>query len=165
MATPFSVPINGFFHRIETDRGFFQYFDLTDKEALDLATKRATQYLFEVCARLTLECPNGLDFTDYDTEEACFNSDLNKKELYIVSSLMYETYLSRDIAKLRCLSRDYAPTDLRVFDPSNARKTFMTMYNAVVSENEYLVDWYRNTDRDTGMLRDIDFAGLDLDDE
>ena len=163
MATPFSVPIDAFFHRIETDRGFFNYFNLAEEEAIELATKRATQYLREACARITLECPNGLDFTDYDEETEQINGDLNKKEVYILSSLMYEMYLNRDIAKLRCLSVNYAPTDLRVFDPSNARKTFMTMYSAVVQENEYLIDWYRSTDRDTGELRNIDFAGMDID--
>ena len=163
MATSYSVPIDAFFHRIETDRGFFNYFNLAEEEAIELATRRATQYLHEACARITLECPNGLDFTDYNDNLEELNGDLNKKEVYILASLMYEMYLNRDIAKLRCLSVNYAPTDLRVFDPSNARKTFMTMYTHVVNENEYLLDWYRSTDRDTGELRDIDFAKLDID--
>lgn len=41
MGTPFLEPINRFLRRIEEDRDFFQYFQLSGDEALDLARRRA----------------------------------------------------------------------------------------------------------------------------
>lgn len=113
---------------------------------MQLAKTRALGFLHEACGRLAFDCPNGSDFLDYDDQNSEFLFDLTKKEIHLVSSLMYEFYLNRDIAKLKCLSVNFTSTDLRVFDPSNARKTFMEMYNAVKDENNLLVDMYRCTD-------------------
>ena len=47
MATSFSKPIQRFFRFIEEDREFFDYYHLSDSEALDIATTRARAYLQE----------------------------------------------------------------------------------------------------------------------
>lgn len=161
MATPYSVPIEAFFRRIEADRGFFNYFNLSDQQAMALAIDRAAQYMRESCARIMFECPDGANFTDYDDVLQVLAEDLNPREVHLLSSLMYEMYLDRDIAKLRCMTVNFTPSDLRVFDPSNARSTFMEMYNAVVAKNAELLDWYRNTDRGSGALIGINFSEFD----
>ena len=91
-------------------------------------------------------------------EDAAFTADLTAQEVYILASLMYRQYLDRDIAYLATLSVNYTSTDLRVFDPSNARKTFAALYQSVCAECDRLVDTYRNTDR----LKNV-FAGIDFD--
>ena len=47
MATPYSVLIERFYRRIEKDRDFFNYFEMSDGEALSLAKNRALGYLDE----------------------------------------------------------------------------------------------------------------------
>lgn len=161
MATPYSVPVEAFFRRIEEDRGFFNYFGLTEHDAMALANNRAAQYMRESCARIMMECPNGADFTDYDDVLQQLNEDLNKKEILLLSSLMYEMYLDRLVAKLAKASTNYVPSELRVFSTEGDRRSFMEMYNAVVLSNAQLLDWYRNTDRGTGKYVGIDFAAYD----
>lgn len=124
---------------------------------MHLAKVRALGFLHEACARLAFDCPNGSNFLDYDDSTLEFNFDLTQKEIFLVSSLMYENYLNRDIAKLKCLSVNFTSTDLRVFDPSNARKTFMDMYLAVKSQNDVLVDTYRCTESD-GQYINIQYS-------
>ena len=164
MATAFSVPIEAFFLRVEADRSFFNYLNLTDVQALELATQRATGYLHEACAKILFEAPSGSDFSNYDDEAETFGFDLTKREIFLLASLMYEMYMSRDIAKIKCLSRDYTSKDLRVFDPSNARKTFLDLYASVCDQNQALLETYRDTDS-SGQWKLIDFAGLDIDAE
>ena len=53
-----------FFRKVEEDRGFFNYFNLSEAEAMDLATDRATSFLREAAARLNLEVSNGINFLD-----------------------------------------------------------------------------------------------------
>ena len=74
---------------------------------------------------------------------------------------MYEMYLDRDIARLKCLMVNYTPTDLKVFDPSNARSTFLAMYESVCNKNALLIDDYASRDRLTGKLKGIDYASYD----
>lgn len=160
MGTSYDVLYAAFFRRVEEDRDFFQYINLSNDESMNLAKIRALGFLHEACARLAFDCPEGSDFLDYDDESFEFGFDLTKKEVHLVASLMYENYLNRDIAKLKCLSVNFTSTDLRVFDPSNARKTFMDMYLAVKAENDYMVDTYRCTDAE-GAYYGIDFQSYD----
>lgn len=164
MATPYSVPIDEFLHRIEEDIDFFQYLNLTNEQAAALATARAKNFMREACARICIDVPNRSDFTDYDDVNETFGFDLTKREVYLLASIMYEMYLARDIAKLKCLMRDYVPTDLRVFSPSDARKSFLAMYEKVCEDNVTLLETYRCTDS-SGQWRLIDYAGLDVDSE
>lgn len=161
MNTPFSVLIEAFFRRVEADRSFFNYINLDDDEALELAENRAGAYLTEACATIMLECQPTVDFFDVNNNEQCFNFELNGKEIFLIASLMYEMYLDRDIAKLKTLSVNYTSTDLRVFDPSNARKTFATLYNIVCDRNQELKNTYGETVRDTGKYIEINFAQYD----
>jgi len=164
MATAYSVPINAFFLRVEADREFFNYLNLTEAQALALANQRALGYLHEACARIQFEAPSGSDFSDYDDVSATFGFDMTQREVFLVSSLMYEMYIDRDIAKLKCLSRDYTAKEMRVFDPSNARKTLLDLYVLVCSKNQNLLETYRDT-TSSGQWKQIDFSGLDIDAE
>lgn len=161
MATPFSVPINAFLKRIEKDKDFFQYFNLDDEEAAALAEERAINFLMEAIQKVVMECQPEVDFTDFDEETQEFNFDWTPQEKILIPSLMYEAYLERDMAYLKTMNVNFTVTDFRVFDPSNARKTFMGMLEYVHQQNILLMDTYKNTDRLTGKYIGINFGQYD----
>lgn len=160
--TSYDVIIDMFFRRVEQDRKFFLYVGLSDDESMSLARERAIGYFEEAVGLLVLYGrPQAVDFSDRDDGAQAFNFDLTQTEKLLLSALMYQQYLQRDIAYLKTLSVNYTATDLRVFDPSNARSTFMAMYNTVVGECNSLLDMYRNTNRDDGSYLSINFGAYD----
>lgn len=161
MATPYCEIINAFLRRIELDRKFFNYLNLSPGQANELARQRSLGLLSEAVGIMISHCIPQIDLYDRDDEAGQFNIDLTGQEKYLISSLMYQQYLERDIAKLKCLNVNYTPTELRVFDPSNARETFMNIYQYVCDQNLQLMDEYRNRDRDSGQYLSIDFASYD----
>ena len=165
MATSSSTVINAFLLRVETDRKFFHYRDVCDDEGLEVAKFRAKNFLVEACGRMMLEGMPSVNFTPatVDDETLEWDFDMTPGEIYLLASLMYEQYMERDIATLKTLNVNFTGTELRVFDPSNARKTFLTMYEEVRARNAYLLDVYKNTDRLTGFYTSVNFASLDFD--
>lgn len=165
MATSSSTVINAFLLRVETDRKFFNYRDVDEDEGLEVATFRAQNFLVEACGRMMLEGMPSVNFAPakLDDDTLGWDFDLTPGEIYLLASLMYEQYMERDIATLKTLNVNFTGTELRVFDPSNARKTFLTMYEDVKARNAYLLDVYKNTDRLTGFYTSIDFTSLDFD--
>lgn len=161
MNTSYESVIESFLVRVERDREFFEYLNVEPRVSMEIAIERAKRYMYEAAARIALEGMPSVDFLDYDDEAQSFGFEMTKKEVFIMASLMFESYMSRDISKLKCLSVNYTSTDLRVFDPSNARKTFQSMYELVRKENKELLDTYRNTNRLTGDYIGIDFSSYD----
>lgn len=161
MATSFEKPVERFLRRIEEDRDFFQYYSLTDEQAMELAKYRADAYLHNAIDRIMLDGQPEIDFSDIDEETQIFNVDLTSREVFLLASLMYEYYLDKDISKIKTYNVNYTSTELRVFDPSNARSTFKDLYDGVCEKNVALLDSYRSTDRLTGALRSIDYISYD----
>ena len=161
MGTPISVPIELFLKKIERDKHFFQYYDMPDDAAMELAIKRAKTFLDEAIGRVLIECQPEVDFLTR-TEEGNFIFDWTSQEKILIPSLMYEAYLNRDFAYLKTLSVNYTSTNLKVFDPSNARATFLDMYNKICEENRHLIDRYKNTNRLTGQYKSVNFSDYDF---
>lgn len=161
MATSFEKPIGRFLRRIEEDRDFFQYYSLTDEQAMELAKYRADAYLHNAIDRIMLDGQPEIDFSDVDEGNQVFNVDLTSREVFILASLMYEYYLDKDISKIKTYNVNYTDTELRVFDPSNARSTFQALYDDVCEKNVALLDSYRSTDRNSGALRGINYSSYD----
>ena len=159
MGTPYSLLVDAFLRRVELDRAYFFYRDMDDSSALFIARQRAFSFLDEACSRIMLEGMPSVDFTLGDDPDGSFAFDLTQGERLLVTSLMLEAYMARDIARLKTLDVNFTGTELRVFDPSNARKTFLAMYESVKAQNESLLDTYRNTDRLSGKLCPIDYSG------
>lgn len=163
--TPCSDLIELFFARIEKDRDFFDYYNITNEdEIMKIAKIRATNYLHEAVARLVIDTTPSIEFKIIkdDEEKESFEDDLTEQEKFILVSLMYEYYLSRDISYLKLLDVNYTSSDLQVYDPSNARRTFMEMYQEVCTQNKTLLDRYKNTDRITGKLKTLNFDLYDI---
>ena len=161
MATSFQKPVDIFLGRIEKDIDFFRYIGLSDGEAAQLAAERSKNILLQANLALALRCKSDIDFTDVDVDNDVYTADLNSNEIYLVGSMMYEIYLQKDIAKIKLDNVNYTASELKVFDPSNARSTFMSIYNTVAEENKMLIAEYRDTDRKTGKYLGIDYAVYD----
>lgn len=148
-----------FIHKVEEDPEFFQYYKVLEDISEMVAHERTIGYLFEATELLSSQIDNSsVDFTDYDEVTECFNFDLTKKEIRLIVSLMFQVYLSRSIAYLKTMEVNWASADLRTFDPSNARSTFMVMYNKICEENKELIDQYKSRDRKSGTLVGIDYS-------
>lgn len=162
MGTPIDVPINLFLRRIEKDKSFFEYYNLLDLEAMTLAKQRANNFLEEAIYKVVAECNPKVDFLTRD-DNGNFTFDWNAQEKDLIPSVMYEIYLDRDFAYLKTLNVNFTSTELRVFDPSNARSTFLEIYETVHKHNKNLMALYRDTDRDTGEFKRVDFSQYDFD--
>lgn len=156
MGTPVDDVINLFLSRVEEDRSFFHYRGMSDEESMKIVKSRSTQYLKLAIARVTLDCHPSISFMLTDDKEN-FSETLTYVEEFLLSSLMYEYYLEKDIARLKTYNVNYTSSELRVFDPSNARTSFQALYDDIRGQNLCLLDSYRNTDRVTGEFTSIDF--------
>lgn len=158
MATSWDSVNYVFFHKIEEDSSFFDYFNLEEEEASALATERADAFLIEAAARLNLVVSNGTNFLDFDEDEREFNFDLTGMEVYLLACLQYENYLSRGVARLKNFTKHFVPTDLNVFAPQGDRASFLALYETVKRENQALLDDYRSKDRLTNEKLEIDYS-------
>ena len=163
MATSYSEIIDAFLMRVELDRKYFHYRDVDAEDGLKVARFRAFMFLSEACGRLMLEGMPGMSFVVEGDENGAFAFDVTAGEKYLLASLMYEQYMARDIAHLKTMNVNFTGTELRIFDPSNARKTFLSLYEEVRAQNDYLLDVYKNSDRLTGLYSMIDFSRHDWD--
>jgi len=161
MATSFSVPIDAFLRRVEKDRDYFRYFELTDEDAMALAESRANVYLHEAAARMMIDGKPTVDLLDMDDDLELFNIDLTSQEVFIIAWIMFEMYMSRDIAQIKLQNVNFTPTELRVFSPNDARTTFQSLYESVCQKNIDFLDTYKNTDRLTGEYRGITYSNYD----
>lgn len=161
MGTSIETPIKLFLRRVEEDKKFFNYYNLMPFEAMDLAKQRAEHFLEEAIYRITIECQLEVDFTKRDAE-GNFTFEWTAQEKCLIPSLMYEVYLSRTFAYLKDLNVNFTSSELKVFDPSNARKSFLELYNKVKEENEHLIARYRDTERSDGSYKTVNFATYDF---
>lgn len=157
--TTFEQVREWFYKRIEKDEEYFSYYGCTAEEAIEIARIRADSYLEEAIGLICAKALPQIDFSD--RSETGFNFDFNQTERLLIPSLMYEFYIDRDIALLKLKEVNYTATEIRVFDPSNARTSFKALYDTVREYNAQLLDDYKNTDRKTGKFITLDFSLYD----
>lgn len=147
-----------FFNKIEEDAKFFSYYNLTANEALEIAQKRAKNYLNEAVSILKRNCSLDFDLV-LDNEMEMISEDLTRDEINLLADLMYEVYISRDIATLKSMVNALTSTDLKMLhSPANERKTFMDMYSTLKYNNEVAMSQYNGRDRKTGKLKLINYS-------
>lgn len=147
-----------FFNRIEKDSTFFSYYNLTENEAMEIAHSRAKNYLLEAITIWQRNCTLDIDINLNDELEE-ISIDLTHNEINLIADLMYEVYISRDIAKLKSMVNALTSTDLKMlYSPANERKTFMDMYNKLKYNNEVAMSSYNSRDRLTGKRKVIDYS-------
>lgn len=158
MSTSFEKVINKFFRKIEKDREFFSYYNVSLEEAMQLAKEQANGYLLEAVEKLTDECVPDIDFFDYDEELQVFNFKLTEKEIGLLTDLMREVYFERDFVTLKAFKIAMTPSDLNQFSPASERKTFTDMVNGIKSENVGKISQYASVDRVTGKKKLINYS-------
>lgn len=158
MSTSFEKVINKFFRKIEKDREFFSYYNVSLEEAMQLAKEQANGYLLEAVEKLTDECVPDIDFFDYDEELQVFNFKLTDKEIGLLTDLMREVYFERDFVTLKAFKIAMTPSDLNQFSPASERKTFTDMVNGIKSENVGKISQYASVDRMTGKKKLINYS-------
>ena len=158
MSTSFEKVINKFFRKIEKDREFFSYYNVSLEEAMQLAKEQANGYLLEAVEKLTDECVPDIDFFDYDEELQVFNFKLTEKEIGLLTDLMREVYFERDFVTLKAFKIAMTPSDLNQFSPASERKTFTDMVNGIKSENVGKISQYASVDRMTGKKKLINYS-------
>lgn len=157
MSTPYIEFYNVFFKKIEQDKNFFMYYNLTAEQAMELAKERAKGYLHESLLKLTLETESEINFGEYDDVSEVVNADCTNNEKIIVGNLMFEMYLEKDFAKLKSNIINFSPSDLKVFSPSDERRSFLSLYKQVQDNNIIMIDKYNSKDRLTGKRKTIDY--------
>ena len=157
-STSFEKVINKFFRKIEKDREFFSYYNVSLEEAMQLAKEQANGYLLEAVEKLTDECVPDIDFFDYDEELQVFNFKLTDKEIGLLTDLMREVYFERDFVTLKAFKIAMTPSDLNQFSPASERKTFTDMVNGIKSENVGKISQYASVDRVTGKKKLINYS-------
>lgn len=158
MSTLFEPIRARFFRRIEKDKDFFAYYNISTSEAIALAEKQATGYLIDAVDRLTSKCTPDIDFYDYDETIEEFNVNLTNKEIGLLAGLMYEMYFDRDLVMLKAFKIAMTPSDLNQFSPATERKSFTDMLDKIKQDNLSNIDRYASTDRLTGMRKSIDYS-------
>ena len=158
MSTSFEKIINKFFRKIEKDREFFSYYNVSLEDAMQLAKEQANGYLLEAVEKLTDECVPDVDFFDYDEELQVFNFKLTDKEIGLLTDLMREVYFERDFVTLKAFKIAMTPSDLNQFSPASERKTFTDMVNGIKSENVGKISQYASVDRMTGKKKLINYS-------
>lgn len=159
--TSFDKVISRLLRKIEKDKDFFSYYNLSVSEVQSLVMEQAVGYLYDAVDLLTSKCEPEVDFYDYDEELQIFNFELNQREIGLLSSLMYEVYFERDEALLKAFKIRMTPSDLNQFSPASERRTFEDMLQRIKNENINKISKYVSTDRNTGKRKTIDHSKYD----
>ena len=159
--TSFDKITSRLLRKIEKDKDFFEYYNLSVSEVQSLVMEQATGYLYDAIDLLTSKCEPDTDFYDYDEELLQFNFKLTQREIGLLASLMYEVYFERDEALLKAFKIRMTPSDLNQFSPANERKSFEDMLQRIKDENTNKIAKYVSTDRNTGKRMMIDHSQYD----
>ena len=157
--TAFSEVYDKFYELVETDSNFFQYFDLSENEVINLVNDRAKSYLMESLSVIfrNIEPEENFSFDDYDSELEEFNSDLTYDEIDMLAHLMLEQHFKREFGKLKAFSAQDLPTSLQVFSPANERASIRALVKDIHEENMTMLDNYMAKDRSTRKRKTIDY--------
>lgn len=159
--TSFDKLISRLLRKIEKDKEFFAYYNVSVSDVQELVREQAVGYLYDAIDLLTSKCEPEVDFYDYSEDTWEFNFVLTQREIGLLSSLMYEVYFERDEALLKAFKIRLTPSDLSAFSPANERKTFEEMLQRIKNENINKISKYISTDRKTGKRKTIDHSQYD----
>jgi len=149
--------VSAFLLKVQNSPEFFNYYNLSDEEALELAVQRARGYLTEAAARICFDCSPDVDFLDFDPVLESFGFSLTSEEAELLACLMFEKFLEKDVARLRVRVDLFTSQDIKntYGVTANERRSFMEMYGSVRHNNDVLIDRYISKDRLTGKRKSI----------
>lgn len=151
--TAFSDIIQAFYHYIEQDVDFFNYFELDEEESMEVAGQRAEVLLKEATSYLCniLVVENAFS----TVEDDAFAEKLTSVEINLLVKAMFLCYLNRDLTTLRTFHGVMTSSDLNMYSPANERKTFVDMVEKFEDELRIEISEYQMRDRVTGQFVQI----------
>ena len=159
--TSFDKITSRLLRKIEKDKDFFEYYNLSVSEVQSIVMEQAVGYLYDAIDLLTSKCEPPVDMYNYDEKLMQFNFELTQREIGLLASLMYEVYFERDEALLKAFKIRMTPSDLNQFSPANERASFENMLQRIKNENTNKIAKYVSTDRKTGKRKMIDHSQYD----
>lgn len=157
--TAYSDVISAFYHYIENDVDFFDYFELDEEECMEVAGQRAGVLLEEaasyLCRKLIVESVFSKvqmidDSGENESGNMAFTETLNAMEVNLLVKAMFLIYLQRDLTTLRTFHGVMTSSDLNMYSPANERKTFVAMIQQYEDTLKVEISEYQMYDRDTG---------------
>ncbi len=160
-ATSFDKVMSRLLRKIEKDKDFFSYYNVSVSEVQSLVMEQAKGYLYDAIDLLVSKCEPDVDFYNYDDELEMFRFELTQREIGLLASLMYEVYFERDETLLKAFKIRMTPSDLNQFSPANERASFENMLARIKTENRNDISRYISTDRKTGKRKTINYSQYD----
>lgn len=153
--TAFEDVINAFYHYIENDVDFFNYFDIDEDECMEVAGQRAEVLLIEATSYLSRKMVFESVFSKYEADSKEFDETLNLAEINLLVKAMFLMYLQRDLTMLRTFHGVMTSSDLNMYSPANERKTFVDMVQKYELDLQVEITEYQMRDRNTGTFVQI----------
>lgn len=151
--TAFEDVKQAFYHYIENDVDFFNYFELDEDECMEVAGQRAGVLLNEATSYLSRKI--GMENVFTNKMEESFAEDLSDGEVNLLVKAMFLCYLQRDITMLRTFHGVMSSSDLNMYSPANERKTYIAMVKQYEDDLKVEISEYAMIDRETGMFKTI----------
>lgn len=158
MGTSFEKIRNRFFDRIEKDDTFFNYLNLTDREAMELAIKRANLLLESAAIELTATCNSDVDFLDLDTDLEEYNFELTAMEVRLIVEIMFKQFMERDVPTLHVFALNFIPSEFNSFSPANERTSYLNLVKKLQEDVREMIDDYESQDRRTNKRKLIPYS-------
>lgn len=157
--TSWDIILNRFYKKLEKDEEFFNYYNVSEEQAIELAKQRAEGYLTEVADELYLLTPTPyVNLSDYDDVLRVFNFKMYPSDINLIVELMFTKYMEKDLAKLHAFEINFTPSDLQVFSPANERTSYRNLIEQLHTKNAITIDNYKSHNRKTGELIKIDYS-------
>lgn len=157
MNTIFEEIYEIFFDKILRDEDFFQYFNISDEEAMEIAKRRSESLLKGALARIMNYCVPDVDFYNYDDINKQFNFKCTEIEKDLIAELMKEGLLQQDEMKLKVVHGYFNTKDIKTFSPAKERETFVKMLERIYNRNNTRIENYIAKDRETGKYKTLNF--------
>lgn len=153
MNTPYLNITQRFERKIQKDKDYFIYNNVTDEELLKILHRRSKDLLNDSLDELQLQIAiqQNLDLEDRDDILEIFNFELTKSEEDLISDLMVIKYFDEELIKLKAMQK-YLGDDIKVFSPNAERKTYLEMVKFKHSQFESKLANYNSIDRKTGKF-------------
>lgn len=146
--------IERFYRYIENDADFFEYFELNERQCMEVAHQRSSILLIEAASYLSNKIGVGSVFNVDPTLEN-IAEDLTAIEIDLLVKAMFLCYLKRDLSTLRTFQGVLTSSDLNIYSPANERKTFVEMVSTYENELKISIADYCMVDRITGKYKQI----------
>lgn len=151
-----------FYDKIESDEDFFDYFNVSEEEAMTLAAERSRSYLREACSYLRRHSDLDFVLNMVSSEDALgqrtdsFEEAVTDDEADLLAEIMKVVYYERGVSKLLPKINAFSSSELKLLhSPANERSTFLALIKEYWKRVNYLIADYDARDRLTGNHKEL----------